>query len=403
MLFLTAMPIEAQSVSYLDNLAGTLAASNNSYKASLARNAVEIAGMGLENNLADPEIEFGHVWGQGHAGNKYDIQISQSFDWPGVYSARNKVSRARKAALDCQTEVMRNELLLNIKLAMLDVINNRKQMELYESIIGSIDSLSAIVAKDVANKDVSILDGNKLKIERIGIMSKYRSAFASYEEACAKIREYNNGEPCPGIIEALTDFPMIEKLKPMEYYLEEAGNNPQILYRSAMEEMYRYSSSAIKKSSLPGFSVGLRHENEEGEKFNGFSVAMTLPFFSQRGKRKVHELENKAMVQESELAVLQSNSEISTSYMKATNLYTEIDEYGKIFNTSDNIRLLNKAFEARHINVLDYISELIYFTDAMSDFLNLQYQYHRTHSVLTRYSSTALRPVSEKSLEISEP
>ena len=67
-------------------------------------------------------------------------------------------------------------------------------------------------------------------------------------------------------------------------------------------------------------------------------------------------------------------------------LIKEIREYSSIIEAEDNLRLLNKAFEARHISVLDYISDLIYFTDATCEYLDLNHAYRLKLASLERYS-----------------
>ncbi len=76
----------------------TILASDPSVRAERARLAGEIEQLRSANSLEGPEIGFGYKWGSEI--NKWDLSVSQSFDWPGVYGARRKAARYRRYALD---------------------------------------------------------------------------------------------------------------------------------------------------------------------------------------------------------------------------------------------------------------------------------------------------------------
>ena len=49
------------------------------------------AEVSSQNTLEDPNFEFEHLWGADNAKDrKYDISVSQSFDFPSLYVQRNK-------------------------------------------------------------------------------------------------------------------------------------------------------------------------------------------------------------------------------------------------------------------------------------------------------------------------
>lgn len=379
--------IPAQSVN-LSELIEKVALNNGQYKAAQIRNNAELQSMRSENNLSDPEFGISRSWGEGEAGNKFEMSLSQSFDWPGAYSARKRAADAQAVALE---NLSRNELFalkLDIKLAMIDIINSRKKLELYSSAMHEIDSLVAIVERDVAKKDVSVLDGNKLRIERIGLAREQRNAQSDFDAACIRLAELNNGNSgLTEIIAQLTDYPDNYLLPDLAVYLDRVkSNNPVLKYQHSLQDALLAKKEAVKKERFPGFNVGLTREVEEGDKFNGFSVSMTLPFFSNRGKSKAVQYEIEASQIETELQNVTADSEIMASHAKASQLLSQINDYGKILNGDDNFRLLRKAFEARHISVLDYIADFSYFTAAKSDYLDLIYQYQTEIAKLDRFN-----------------
>ena len=96
-------------------------------------------------------------------------------------------------------------------------------------------------------------------------------------------------------------------------------------------------------------------------------------------------MEAEAFRLESELGDIEVNSRIVNDHSRAGVLKKQIDEYSAIFDKEDHIRLLNRAFEARQLRIADYLSDLIYFTNAKSDFYDLEYQYALQLASLNRF------------------
>lgn len=381
---LICQPIYATDISSLVDM---VMANNPTIQIERKRNAAELLSLQSENTLADLEVEFSHLWGQKGIGNKLGIEISQSFDWPGAYKARTEANKSVVKAMDLLAVANESAVRLEVRQVLLDIVNARMKMNLYRDVLAEIDSLSVIVNRDVANKAVSILDGNKLRIERIALARKYAEALDTYHNSCFRLTELNGGKSCEEVVSQITDFPSITDLRPLEdYYTEATMFNPEIRYRESLSAANQAKAHAANLDLYPGFSVGLRHELEQGDRFNGFSISMSLPFFSGRGKKKSVLLEGEAQRMESEQLAVVTRARVNNDYKSAERLLNDIRQYSSIIESVDNLRLLRKAFEARLISVLDYISDLIYFTDATSDYYDLKYRYHLQLASLERYS-----------------
>lgn len=77
---------------------------------------------------------------------------------------------------------------------------------------------------------------------------------------------------------------------------------------------------------------------------------------------------------------------ITSEYNNAERLSSEINDYRTAIDNEENLRLLKKAFDMRHISVQDYLSDLIYFTDAQADYLEMLYNLQLQMTSLDRYS-----------------
>ncbi|WP_289860307.1 TolC family protein, partial [uncultured Muribaculum sp.] len=79
--------LSAQAQNF-DQLLNSVLSNNQAVASSRYANESELLNLKSENNLPDPEVEVEYQWGRHEVGDKFDINVSQGFDWPGVYRAR---------------------------------------------------------------------------------------------------------------------------------------------------------------------------------------------------------------------------------------------------------------------------------------------------------------------------
>jgi len=390
-LIATALWLLPFSVSYgnnLDAIAVKILDNNPEIKAFSVQNTATLQNMRTENNLPPTDVNFSHLWGHKGIGNKTAIEISQGFDWPGAYGARSEARKATASALELLSQQRRSELMLEIRQQLLILWSLRHKKKVYERAVAKVDSLSRIVERGVEKREVSILDGNKLKIERIALARKLAESIDSYHEAYGLLQRLNGEKPLSDVVSDLENCTINLSLKPLETYYERCeANNPDNAYRQQLTIASRARARAIRLSSYPGFSVGLTHELEMDERYTGFSIGLTLPIFSNRGRAEAARLNTMAIESETEVTNIAVRARIHSDYIRAEKIRDEINQYSAVIESEDNLRLLDKAFNARHISIMDYISDLIYFTDATVNYIDLHQEYYLLVASLERYDS----------------
>ena len=152
--------------------------------------------------------------------------------------------------------------------------------------------------------------------------------------------------------------------------------------------MTNYSNDMARVASLskyPGFSIGYTHNYEEGMHFNGITVGVTIPVFSQR--HKVQAAKDRALAYETANMAYRVNrtSKVAAAYSRVNSLNEDISLLGPIFETTDNMTILKKSLDGGQISILSYIEGMNYFLLARQDYLDLQYRYNIAVAELTRY------------------
>ena len=363
--------LSAQSVDF-NTIVDSIAANNPDLHAGRLKTEGEIKAIASDNNLADPELDFTHQWGQEGIGNKWSIGVTQSFEWPGVYSVRARRMNAEAEALRLQSDVQASEMRLQIAEALVDLVYQKKLVDLHQDMLDRIDSMIAVSNRGLDRGEVSILDLNIIKLQRIEASRSLNEAVSGLTEATATLKALNGGADCKNLTADLTDFPDTPLL-PLDSYIESAAeNNPVIRYNDALSRAEQLRISTLRRSYLPGFSIGYNHEYEIGDHFNGLSVGLTLPVFSNRKKIPAAEAQQLALQAESEASRLAAESQITRDYKIILQLDNELREYSTVLSDKDNMRLLSKALNAGQISILDYFSRAEYFLNAQAAYLEAQ-------------------------------
>lgn len=369
-----APTVGAQSSDAFSSITESIVSNNILSKYNLSKHRSDSLALLSDNNLSDPEIEFSHLWGQKGVGNKWSVGVSQSFEWPSVYSSRRKEIASVTEALAYELDASRIDIRQQVSSALIDYVYASKLVELNASIVSNIDSLSALYSRGFDLGEVTRLDINKLRIERISAAKGLSEARVRLDDAVARLTAFNGGS-LPAKVLALSTYPD-RMLRPEQQYVSEALSlNPNLSYIEAMRHSASQRAATLSRQRFPGFSVGYNHENEMGDHFNGFSVGLTLPVFSTRHKAAAAS----AAAVDMDLKMLDEKAsvtaDVKADYAKARSLLSDIMLYRSALDDADNMRLLAKALAGGQISLTEYLLQVRYFLEAKLDYLELDYQY----------------------------
>lgn len=350
------------------------------------QNDIRITSMeGADANApANPEVGLTQVWGANGVGNKLELEVSQSFDWPGVYRARSQASKAGTAATQMLYRSARLETALQAKLKLIELVYLNQQLGLLNRIKANTDSVQAKVEEGYRGGELTILDSKKMQIEQYNLSSD----IADVTESICKVKTELQAM-CPDVMLNLNGYdtyPVEPVLSADEYTLQIASLDPVIAAGNYAAEQAALSAKAARMQHFPGFSVGYIYQAEMGDKFNGFSLGITLPFFQNR-KAKAIELARADNARLSNLsAEAARRAEVHNSIHSIALRREQIDDYERVFGDNSYPDLLLQAYRGGQINVIDYLSEVNYFYETTRQYLDCKYQYCRELASLNRYT-----------------
>lgn len=346
----------------------------------------ETANSLTTNNLNGPEVEFEHQWGMKGIGNKWGVSVSQGFDWPGTYPARSSAAKLMRKASQSSFDSELSELRLKVKLSLIDLCHANRDAALLDSIKSSLTQLLDKYRTSFDKGETTILDVKKIEIELLGVTRQLNEAIIAREAIVGELRAVNPGFGWENTL-SLDQYPAEDGVRTEAEYAEILRQNDnQSRYLNNMKELSLANAKVERNSRMPGFSVGYRYDYELGERFNGLSVGVTLPLFSNRNKVKaaMDEADSYQSAMASRNTALEA--EWNAMRQQAIRLGEECEQYERILTTSDTQRLLKMALDGGEISLLDYLQETAYFKQAQRDYIATEHELHTVLAKLNRYN-----------------
>lgn len=377
-----ALPASAND---FDRIIENLLQNDRQMQLSRTEAEAESAAISSENVLADPEVEFEFLAAKGGE-KKYNLTVSQSFDWPGVYSARNRQSALRRQQLALEQSILRNERQLELQQQLIDIIAANQTIAALSSAIEGCDRLMQVINVEYKNGNITILDLNKLKIEIADFKLQLTQTLYGKEALIDRIATTSDISPATlSEIDSIDCYPLMQ-LQPLDLYLAQARSNaPQLLAARNRTATARIDEEVARKSTLPSFSAGYRLSHEDGLLFNGFTAGISLPLW--RASKQRHAAASQAIAARfnENIRQITLEKEIGAAYNRAVSLNQAITQYDQAINSADNAALLNKAYAAGVITLTQLIQDINYFLQADIQLIELQRQYYNSLAQLSRY------------------
>lgn len=368
-----------------DTLLNKVVSNNTELMSSVAAMHSELLSLKSENNLPDPEVELEYQWGRHEVGDKFDVNVTQGFDWPGVYAARGKANKIASEAMSYLNRSNYIDKRLEIKQTLIDIVNVKKNMAVVKGRLALMDTMIEKYTTGVNNGELTILDLRKLKIEKIRLNESMAALESEFALLKSTLEVQNGGKNCDDIIASIDNYPDDVILPAEEYEKIIEENDPSVKYSSLMMQSQAQRVKAERLTRLPGFTLGYHHSWEDGDVFNGMIVGVTLPFFSTHNKVRAAKALSRSLEYDEMTVAIKKRATAKADREKALALYKQMSAYEAVLKNDNSVDLLGKSLDGGQISLLDYLGEMDYYMQAERDYLAAQYQYHQTLANLNKY------------------
>jgi len=332
----------------------------------------------------NPKVDYDYLSGSpAGAGNQTDFAITQAFDFPTSYAKKKKLSNEQIKQAEFQLNASRQDVLLEAKLICIELIYfNKFQSEVLKRKQNTEKWLSDFQAK-LDKGDGNMLDVNKAKLQLIEINASFQENKSMIIQLNQKLTELNGGNLIVFADSGYPQLPLMTSFETLESEIE--TKDPVRKYLEQQNVIGRSQLDVSKAMTLPKLDVGYHYQAILGQSYNGVHVGFTLPLWENRNKVKVEQANT--VFNELNLSVHKNEHYYDTQqkYIKQSNLSITVTEYSNLFNSSNNVDLLNKSLALGQISTIQYFMEMSYYYEALKNYLVSEKEYHKTIAELYKY------------------
>lgn len=322
----------------------------------------EFMGLMADNSLPGPEIGFEYKFPQQRGvENRWGVEVSQEFEWPGIYGARRRAASELRTLGANSAELSRQWLRYEVSDRLLQLIEARKRLALLEEVVANLEEVCQQLTRMLDRGQTTILDLRKAEFELLAVKEKTATAESDCNRLAAGV---GFGQIKPQSLELLTEFPEKGLIIPQE--------TPEEIEVTAEAERSYLLSQIERMKRMPSFSVGYVHDFEEGIHFNGLSVGVKLPDYKSGKSAKAAEVEAETAKMKREEVRAARNVEIAANIAESHRLTSLLAEYDKALSQSDYLQLLKKSFSAGQITLTQYLLDQNWYLTTRLDHLALR-------------------------------
>jgi outer membrane protein TolC len=351
---------------------------NNTTLAAL-RQQTEADKLGNRTGLApaNPEIEFNYLWGSPSViGNRYDINVKQTFDFPTVYVHRNKIASLQNENAELSYKAERLNVLFSAKQTCIELVYYNALAKEYAVRLQNAERIAEAYKIKLEKGETNILEHNKAQLNLSAVQAEVAQIEAETRHATSLLKQLNGGKEITNYKLRITDdndnIEIQSSKLPAnfeEWYVAAESKSPVLQYVRGQIEVEKQQIKLQQALWLPKFSAGYMSEKIVHEHFQGITVGMSIPLWENKNRVK----HAKAQAQAAELVLedskVQFYNRLQILYLKAVALQQNAQKFRQSLAENGNEPLLKKALDAGEISLLTYLLEIEYYYDAVNKVL----------------------------------
>lgn len=303
----------------------------------------------METSLEDPEIGFDYLWGKpGMIGKRKDINVNQTFDLATVFGYRKRLAKSQKELLELELQQKQLETRLEAMDLLVQITYYNQALAIYEERLQQEKQLAASYEKRLAAGDANKLEANRARLSLVEIESETEKVKMERDLLMLQLQTLCGGTE---IIYNNTDYNAINIASGMSLKaLQEAQNSQQ-------ERVAENDLKTARAQSMPSITAGYMAELTHDEKWNGVTIGVSIPLWSNRHNMKRARLSLQSARSEAADASYKLE-QFAASQRLRTERYHDIAQkmQQKLANASSTT-LLRKALDEGEISLVEYTIE----------------------------------------------
>ena len=303
---------------------------------------------------ANPEVEFNYLWGNpATIGNRTDISVKQTFDFPTAYAYRGKIADLQNANATLAYKAERLNVLLSAKRICIELVYYNALAKEYAVRLQNAARIAQACKAKLDNGEANALENNNAQLDLASVQTEAARIETERTALLAALKTLNGGREInfPDHLYAVPVLPANFE----NWYAEAESKNPVLQYVGGQIDIERQQVKLNRALGLPGFSAGYMSEKVVGQHFQGITAGISIPLWENKNRVK----QAKAQVQAAEYALqdtkIQFYNRLQTLYQKAAALQQNVQKARQSLTAYGNEPLLKKALDTGEISLLNYL------------------------------------------------
>lgn len=343
----------------------------------------------LENDayalFENPEVEAAYKFGhpKDEVGNKVEFGISQSIDFPTVYTNTNKIIKINDLIFDIQYQIERTNILTEAQKICTELIFCKMKIKLYKQNYDNAVKIADAYQKMMDAGEANILDFNKSKMHLANAKNNYELELIHCDNLMSSLKTMNGGKDVDFQYE---DYDLVTLPENFDEWYQFVENSNPIFEQMRQRIALSHQEVKLSKSEwFPSLNIGYGGEVGQDEASHGPRIGLSLPLWHNKGSVKSAKMKAEATetLLASEKAV--TYNYLNGLYAKAKALQNNIANLAVSLQEFDSQNLLLKAFEKGEMSLIDYVGEVEFYQDAMLELYSAQYEMNATMIELKSY------------------
>lgn len=336
--------------------------------------------------LSNPEFGFNYLYGNPvENGNRTDISIKQSFDFPTAYSYKNRIADSRNIQADLEYQKQLKTLLYQARLLCAELLYSNALKKEYENRLTHVQSIATSYKIKFEKGETGILDYKKAQLSLLKVQQELENNNINRNSFLSELAALNGGISVNLDENINTSLIIPDDFE--SWYLQAQQNNPVLSWLKQeinISEMQKKLNSAM---SLPKLSAGYMSEKVVGQKFQGITAGISIPLWENKNTVKYAKAIAIAVQGMETDTKLVFYNQIKTQHTKVKALQKNVTDYRASLESLDNSALLTKSLDMGEISLTEYFYEISLYYESISSLLLAEKELNKAFAGLSQYSN----------------
>ena len=336
------------------------------------------------NNLPDPQfVAYYLPFGEHNTGDYSEFQISQSFEFPSVYSSRNELIKKKQTQLELEYASKRQAILLSAKEYCLELIYLDKKQNLEQKRVQQSKKVFNQLKELYKKEEVGILDFNKAKVAWMQEQFKVSKIEVEKKNILLLLRNLNGENPMDF---TATNYTTPLSIMPIySVWSKKMELDPTLNLLQQEEELALQKIRFNKQKSLPNLTAGFNYQGVSGSNYSGIYGGISIPLWSNKNKVKAAKANYNFQQLNTHSETLKVYAKFEKQYNGYQILLSEFQEYQATLNGLNSDALLLKTYELGEISFMEYYLELKFYQEAVNAMVEMERQVHQQKAEILKH------------------